>query len=105
MINVLENKFYNVIWAQGEGFKLHEQGKVLGSPAPGWLLLQVMWPLPEHLSFLRLAKIENMLDDWTFYDTAKAMLAHAAEKTGKRRISDIGLIYEQAMGRYGSAES
>ena len=80
MNNVLENKFYNVIWAKGPGFELREQGKVIGSPAPGWFLLQVMWPLPERMITMRLEKIENMQEDWTFYDTANAMLAHAGEK-------------------------
>lgn len=67
--NVLIGKFFHSLNRQNQ---VHWQGVVLGSPEPGWYLLQLFeWGMGEP-SVIRLARFDEMRT-WLFYDSASAM--------------------------------
>ena len=66
---VLDGQYFHSIDANGQ---VEWQGYVIGSPAPGWYLLQLFEWFAGEPSVRRLVRLEEMRH-WLFYESTEAM--------------------------------
>jgi len=69
MTDVLEGQFFHSVNEAGE---VEWQGQVIGSPAPGWYLVQLFEWFCGEPNVRRLVQLQTM-EHWLFYESDEAM--------------------------------
>ena len=69
MPDVLDGQFFHSINSEG---KVEWQGYVIGSPQPGWYLIQLFEWFCGEPNVRRLVPLQAM-ENWLFYESAEAM--------------------------------